>query len=87
MAGISNAPYRLVAWECGSALTTSEEIDAIGLTRENPRTKYDIAKYLPEEKPIALQILGPSAETLVPGVRSEERRGGKEGRSRGAPYH
>ena len=69
MAGISNAPYRLVAWECGSALTTSEEIDAIGLTRENPRTKYDIAKYLPEEKPIALQILGPSAETLVPGVQ------------------
>ena len=69
MAGISNAPYRLVAWECGSALTTSEEIDAIGLARENPRTKYDIAKYLPEGKPIALQILGPSAETLVPGVQ------------------
>ena len=69
MAGISNAPYRIVARECGSALTTSEEIDAVGLTRDNPRTKYDIAKYLPEEKPIALQILGPSAETLVLGVQ------------------
>ena len=69
MAGISNAPYRIVARECGSALTTSEEIDATGLTRENPRTRYDIAKYLPEEKPIALQILGEAAKTLVPGVQ------------------
>ena len=34
MAGISNAPYRIVARECGSALTTSEEIDAI-LSRHN----------------------------------------------------
>jgi nifR3 family TIM-barrel protein len=67
MAGISNAAYRMVARECGSALTTSEEIDATGLTRKNTKTRYDIAKYLPEEKPIALQILGSNAETLVPG--------------------
>ncbi|MDP6055506.1 MAG: tRNA dihydrouridine synthase DusB [Dehalococcoidia bacterium] len=69
MAGISNAAYRVVARECGSALTTSEEIDATGLTRKNTKTRYDIAKYLPEEKPIALQILGATAETLVPGAQ------------------
>ena len=69
MAGISNAPYRLVAKECGSDLTTSEEIDAVGLTRKNTKTRYDIAKYLPEEKPIALQILGANAESLVPGAQ------------------
>jgi nifR3 family TIM-barrel protein len=69
MAGISNAAYRTVARECGSALTTSEEIDATGLTRKNTKTRYDIAKYLPEEKPIALQILGSNAETLVPGAQ------------------
>ncbi|MDG0866984.1 tRNA dihydrouridine synthase DusB [Candidatus Lucifugimonas marina] len=69
MAGISNAAYRMVARECGSALTTSEEIDATGLTRKNTKTRYDIAKYLPEEKPIALQILGANAETLVPGAQ------------------
>ena len=69
MAGISNAAYRTVARECGSALTTSEEIDATGLTRKNTKTRYDIAKYLPEEKPIALQILGANAETLVPGAQ------------------
>ena len=69
MAGISNAAYRIVARECGSALTTSEEIDATGLTRKNAKTRYDIAKYLPEEKPIALQILGAEAEYLVPGAQ------------------
>jgi len=69
MAGISNAAYRTVARECGSALTTSEEIDATGLHRKNTKTRYDIAKYLPEEKPIALQILGSNAETLVPGAQ------------------
>ena len=69
MAGISNAAYRTVARECGSALTTSEEIDATGLTRKNTKTRYDITKYLPEEKPIALQILGANAETLVPGAQ------------------
>ena len=69
MAGISNAAYRTVARECGSELTTSEEIDATGLTRKNTKTRYDIAKYLPEEKPIALQILGSNAETLVPGAQ------------------
>ncbi|NQW19992.1 MAG: tRNA dihydrouridine synthase DusB [Chloroflexi bacterium] len=69
MAGISNAAYRTIARECGSALTTSEEIDATGLTRKNTKTRYDIAKYLPEEKPIALQILGADAETLVPGAQ------------------
>ena len=28
MAGVTNPPFRLVARECGSGLTTSEEIDA-----------------------------------------------------------
>ena len=75
MAGISNAAYRIIARECGSALTTSEEIDATGLTRKNSKTRYDIAKYLPEEKPIALQILGSNAETLVPGAQWLQDRG------------
>lgn len=69
MAGISNAAFRMVARECGSALTTSEEIDAQGIFRKNAKTRYDIANYLPEEKPIALQILGADAETLVPGAQ------------------
>lgn len=65
MAGISNAPFRLVARECGSALTTSEEIDAISLLRESP-VAFEIARYFPEERPLAMQLLGADRDLLVP---------------------
>jgi len=65
MAGISNAPFRLVARECGSGLTTSEEIDAISLLRGSPAAQ-EIAKYYPEERPLAMQLLGCDPELLVP---------------------
>lgn len=57
MAGISNAPFRLVAKECGSGLTTSEEIDCDGLLRGSGKTQ-NIASYYPEERPLAMQLLG-----------------------------
>ncbi len=69
MAGISNAPFRTIAKECGSGLTTSEEIDANGLIKRSKKTLDDIAKYYPEERPIALQILGSDKENLVIGSK------------------
>ena len=36
MAGVTNAPFRLIARECGSALTTSEEMDAAALLTGHP---------------------------------------------------
>tara|TARA_Y100001936_G_scaffold49783_1_gene48350 strand:+ start:2897 stop:3877 length:981 start_codon:yes stop_codon:yes gene_type:complete len=69
MAGISNAPFRTIAKECGSGLTTSEEIDANGLIKRSKKTLDDIAKYYPEERPIALQILGSDKESLVIGSK------------------
>tara|TARA_Y100000768_G_scaffold320165_1_gene255901 strand:- start:512 stop:1492 length:981 start_codon:yes stop_codon:yes gene_type:complete len=69
MAGISNAPFRSIAKECGSGLTTSEEIDANGLIKRSKKTLDDIAKYYPEERPIALQILGSDKESLVIGSK------------------
>ena len=65
MAGISNAPFRLIAQECGSGLTTSEEIDAISLLRESP-VATEIARYYPAERPLAMQLLGCDADLLVP---------------------
>lgn len=64
MAGISNAPFRLVSKECGSALITSEEIDSAGLLRHAQTTEL-IAEYLPEERPLAMQLLGNNADELV----------------------
>ena len=65
MAGISNAPFRVVAQSCGSGLTTSEEIDAVGLLRESRKTDK-IASYLPGERPLVMQLLGADAESLAP---------------------
>jgi len=69
MAGISNAPFRLVARECGSAMTTSEEIDAMSLVRENPVAR-EIARFYPEERPLAMQLLGCDAAALVPAAEA-----------------
>lgn len=65
MAGISNAPFRLVARACGSGLITTEEIDATSLVRENPVAR-EIARFYPEERPLAMQLLGCDAAVLVP---------------------
>mgnify|MGYP001158165704 CR=1 FL=1 len=75
MASISNIPFRLIALECGSGMITSEEIDSAALVSGNVRTNYDIASYLPEEKPIALQLLGATDKTLVPAAIILEDRG------------
>lgn len=65
MAGISNAPFRLVARECGSGMTTSEEIDATSLVRANP-VAAEIARFYPEERPLAMQLLGSDVNVLLP---------------------
>lgn len=71
MAGVTNAPFRLVARECGAGLLTSEEIDARALVEGNARTTL-LASYLPEEHPIALQLLGSDPEVLAEAARRLE---------------
>jgi tRNA-dihydrouridine synthase B len=74
MAGITNASFRLVAKECGSALITSEEIDATGLVRHSD-TSEQIAEFLPEEHPLAMQLLGNDADSFVEAAEILQRRG------------
>jgi tRNA-dihydrouridine synthase B len=74
MAGITNASFRLVAKECGSALITSEEIDATGLVRHSD-TSEQIAEFLPEERPLAMQLLGNDAEAFVAAAEILQQRG------------
>jgi tRNA-dihydrouridine synthase B len=57
MAGITNAPFRLIARECGSGLTTSEEMDAASLLTGHPHADA-VAAYYPAERPLAMQLLG-----------------------------
>jgi len=64
MAAISNAPFRLIARECGSGLTTTEEIDAFALLMDTPRAG-EMTAYYPQERPLAMQLLGCDPEALA----------------------
>src|SRR5499426_3776585 len=74
MAGVTNAPFRLIALECGSGLTTTEEMDAAALLMNHPHADA-IAAYYPEERPLAMQLLGKDAEILERAARKLERLG------------
>jgi nifR3 family TIM-barrel protein len=74
MAGVTNAPFRLVARECGAGLLTSEEIDARALIADNAHTR-EIARHLPEEHPLAMQLLGADPEVLAEAARRLEAAG------------
>src|SRR5713101_3409456 len=74
MAGVTNAPFRLVARECGAGLLTSEEIDARALIADNAHTR-EIVRYLPEEHPLAMQLLGADPDVLAEAARRLEAAG------------
>jgi tRNA-dihydrouridine synthase B len=71
MAGVTSVPFRLVARECGAGLLTSEEIDARALVEGNARTQI-LARYLPQERPIVLQVLGGDPDVLAEAARRLE---------------
>jgi nifR3 family TIM-barrel protein len=74
MAAVTNAPFRLVARECGAGLLTSEELDARALVQDNGHT-VALARVLPEEHPIAMQLLGSDPDVLAEAARRLEARG------------
>jgi len=74
MAAVTNAPFRLVARECGAGLLTSEEIDARALAQGNGHT-VALARHLPEEHPIAMQLLGSDPDILAEAARRLEAEG------------
>ena len=64
MAGVTNAPFRLICRECGAGPLTTEEIDARALVLGSRRTE-EMARYLPEERPLAFQLLGGDPDVLA----------------------
>src|SRR3989440_8655944 len=74
MAGVTNAPFRLVCREAGAGLLTSEEIDARALVEGNARTQA-ITRCLPDERPIAFQLLGGDPDVLAEAARRLEAAG------------
>jgi tRNA-dihydrouridine synthase B len=65
MAGVSERPFRVIAFKWGAALCPTELVSAQGLMRTNPRTlKY--LRFSPEvERPYSLQIFGGEPEAMA----------------------
>jgi nifR3 family TIM-barrel protein len=74
MAGVTNAPFRLVCRECGAGPLTSEEIDARALVLGNAKTAA-LALALPAERPLAMQLLGADPDVLAEAARRLEAAG------------
>src|SRR5919201_4153735 len=74
MAGVTNVPFRLVARECVAGPLTSEEIDARALVADNALTR-ELARHLPEERPVAMQLLGAEPDVLAEAARRLEASG------------
>jgi tRNA-dihydrouridine synthase B len=74
MAGVTNAPFRLVCREAGAGPLTSEEVDARALVMGNGKTEA-LARYLPEERPLAMQLLGNDPDVLAEAARRLEAAG------------
>src|SRR5262245_66654717 len=64
MAGVTNAPFRLVCRECGAGRLTSEEIDARAYVLGNDRTDT-LTRLLPGERPLVMQLLGADPDILA----------------------
>lgn len=64
MAGITDLPYRRIMKEFGAALVFSEMISANGAVRHGRKT-LELARTVPEERPLALQIFGDEPDNLA----------------------
>jgi tRNA-dihydrouridine synthase B len=74
MAAVTNLAFRLVARECGAGRLTSEELDARAVVAGNAKT-WDLVRFLPDERPIALQLLGNDPDVLAEAARRLEATG------------
>ena len=74
MAGVTNAPFRLVCREAGAGVLTSEEIDARALVMGNGKTDT-LTRALPEERPLVMQLLGNDPDILAEAARRLEAAG------------
>jgi nifR3 family TIM-barrel protein len=68
MAGIADNAYRIIAKSEGASMVFTELISADGIIRKNPKT-YSFLNFLPEERPIGIQIFGKEPDIIAEAVR------------------
>ena len=65
MAGVSEKPYRVLAFRYGAALCPTELVSAQGLMRANARTLKYLRFDADVERPYSLQIFGGDVDAMV----------------------
>ena len=71
MAGLTNLPMRVLARECGAALTFTEMVSVNGLVRDGKKT-FDLLLRAPEDRPMGVQLFGDDPQLLAEGARLVE---------------
>jgi tRNA-dihydrouridine synthase B len=64
MADVSMLPFRLLCRRYGASLAYTEQINAIAVLQNSPKT-LRMAQTCPEDKPLALQLSGCSAQHII----------------------
>jgi nifR3 family TIM-barrel protein len=65
MAGVSEMPFRVLAFEYGAGLATTELISAKGLFHRNARTQQYLTFDKARERPFSLQLFGGEEESMA----------------------
>lgn len=77
MAGVSEAPYRVIALEQGAGLTPTELVSAKGLQYANARTEGYLRHDPATERTLSVQIFGGDPEAMARGAELAVERGAK----------
>jgi nifR3 family TIM-barrel protein len=75
MAGVSEQPFRVIAFRMGAALCPTELVSANGMIRANARTLRYLRYDAEVERPYALQIFGGEPELMAEAARIARDRG------------
>ena len=75
MAGVTNAPFRLVCRECGRRAADQRGDRRPRLRAAATARREALARYLPEERPLAMQLLGADPDMLAEAARRLEAAG------------
>src|SRR3712207_9284587 len=86
MEDVTDIGFRMLCKRFGAAMVYTEFVSAEALVR-NIQATVNKLTISDEERPVGIQIYGRTVEDMVEAARSEERRVGKECRSRWSPYH
>src|SRR5262244_2405744 len=69
MAGVSEMPFRVLAFQMGAALCPTELVSAQGLMRANTRTLRYLRRDPAIEQPYSVQIFGGEPEVMAQAAR------------------